>query len=82
MEYKAAAYVSYTQYEGDDLKTSNTHIRLCPPIWTTPYPNVSIGITIFHELIHMTSGVIDYGYDKMIGYNLAKSEPEKARLNA
>jgi hypothetical protein len=30
---KAAAFVSYKQWEGDDLKISNTHIRLCRPVW-------------------------------------------------
>lgn len=30
----------------------------------------------------MTSGAIDYGYEKDLCFNLAKSEPENSRMNA
>lgn len=67
---------------GDGKKHSNTHIRLCPTIWESKEAESQIGFTLFHELMHMTSSVRDYGYPKSTCYNLAKTNPVKARHNA
>jgi hypothetical protein len=37
---------------------------------------------MFHELIHMASGAGDKGYSKRECYNLARTDPEKARMNS
>ena len=41
-----------------------------------------IGLTIFHELMHMTSIVGDHDYDRVEMVKLARNDPLKARLNS
>jgi len=62
---KTLAYVSYFKRTSTGtLKYSNTHIRICPLSFTRKYKEVKIGMTMFHELVHMSSGVSDKGYSK------------------
>lgn len=62
---KTLAYVSYFKRRSTGaLKYSNTHVRLCPLLFTRKYKEVKIEMTMFHELVHMSSGVGDKGYSK------------------
>lgn len=45
-------------------KMSNVNIRMCALSFTKKEKKVSIGMTVFHEVMHMTSGVGDKGYSK------------------
>jgi len=70
--------LSYTQ---GSTKHSYRKIRFCPNTFNEK--DMTLGLTIYHELIHMVSGVKDVvGYDKTLIQNAAKSNPENARLNA
>ena len=63
---------------------------MCDSIWSAEYPHVSIGMTMFHELMHMTTGVTDYRptprspaiYDTNKLFKLAIDKPDAARLSA
>lgn len=76
------AYVlGYEAYDGK--KTSMTWMRMCPAIME--YDNGTIGLTMFHELQHMTSVVTDHpthAYEKKSMVELAVIDPVAARLNS
>jgi len=55
---------------------------MCALSFKQKYKEVRIGMTIFHELMHMSSRVGDQGYTKKQCFNLARTNPERARLNA
>jgi len=77
------AYVTYWYYQGDkDSHRKNVHIRLCPDLFNTEDATEVIGVTMFHEVMHITSHAGDSCYSKKDCYNLAQTEPSKARLNA
>jgi hypothetical protein len=86
------AYVTNSVWSGDDRKHYITNIRICPHAWrfTTEHKKkenkfkaeMTLGLTMFHELMHITSSAGDKGYSKIECINLAKSNPAKARLNA
>ena len=66
-------------------KTSETWVRFCPDGLNPSYEDAEIGITLFHELIHVTSRVPDHpthAYVKTDMFSLAKSDPVGARMNA
>lgn len=56
--------MSYT-YWGDDTSYNYTHIRMCPALMANTNL-MEVGFIMYHELIHMTSFVIDadVGYGK------------------
>jgi hypothetical protein len=78
------AYVSkyYNNSSVDDLVNS-TFIRMCPSLLEEE-DDTQIGLALFHELIHMVSGVgdVDGTYEKLSSVVLAENAPETARLNA
>jgi len=77
------AYVTYWYEQGEkDSHRKNVHIRLCPDIFNTEDATEVIGVTMFHEVMHITSHAGDSCYSKNDCYNLAQTEPSKARLNA
>jgi len=41
-----------------------------------------LGMTMFHETLHMTSAIVDHGYAKSTCLDLAKNKPADARLTA
>jgi len=43
---------------------------------------LTLGTTMFHELMHIASSAGDEGYSKIECLNNAVSDPELARLNA
>jgi len=65
-----------------DSEHNQIHIRMCPSAFTMPNPVETMGIIMFHEINHMVTHSKDHCYVKEECYNLAQSEPEKARLNA
>ena len=76
---RVLAYVS--AYRGT-VKRSSTHIRICPLSFTTSNTSMKLGMTMFHEVMHVTSAAGDKGYSKREGFALAKNNPSEARLNA
>lgn len=62
---KVLAYVSSFRRRGSDLKYSSTKIRVCPLSFEQPLKDKELGLTIFHELMHMSSGAGDKGYSKL-----------------
>ena len=79
-----AAYV-VKWYNDDDVDEliKSTYIRLCPTFFDEE-DDTSLGLTLFHEIIHMISGVgdVDGAYEKYSAVVLAENYPEDARLNA
>jgi hypothetical protein len=69
-----------TSSRGNSRKITNTNIRFCPRAWKKR--DVSLGWTVLHELMHITSSAGDKGYSKMKCINLAKRDPQTARRNA
>jgi len=58
-------------------------MRFCPDGFEEGYEDSVIGLTIFHELMHMNSIVGDHGgYDRSEMVALARRDPTKARLNS
>jgi hypothetical protein len=55
---------------------------MCPDGMNPSYNDGVTGLTIFHELIHMTSIVGDSEYSKRGMVALAKRDPYKARMNS
>ena len=86
------AYVTNSVWSGDDRKHSNTNIRICPHAWrfTTEHKKkenkfkaeMTLGLTMFHELMHIVSNAGDKGYEKIECINNAISDPINARQNA
>jgi len=77
------AYVTYWYTPGNrDSHRKNVNIRLCPTLFNTEDATEVIGITMFHEVMHITSHAGDSCYSKKDCYNLARTNPSKARLNA
>merc|ERR1711976_397970 len=77
------AYVTYWYTPGNrDSHRKNVHIRLCPSLFNTEDATEVIGITMFHEVMHITSHAGDSCYSKKDCYNLARTNPSRARLNA
>lgn len=76
------AYVlAYEAWEGK--KTSMSWMRMCPAMME--YDDETVGLTIFHELQHMTSVVTDHpthAYEKKSMVELAKIDAPAARLNS
>lgn len=61
---------------------SDVHIRMCNTIWESEHVEHMVGLTLFHELLHMVSAVGDKAYDKVKLFDLARNDPDSARLNA
>jgi len=84
---RTIAYVmGFTRSYGGGYKPSTTHkniwMRFCP-LGMDPATEASVtGLTIFHELMHMTSIVGDGEYSKRGMVKLARSDPYKARINS
>jgi len=76
------AFVTSFSRGGSDIKYSHTSIRICDRSFQQKYPETELGLTMFHELMHMANGVGDKGYTKLECFNLAKNDPETARRNA
>lgn len=67
----------------DGRKTSDAWIRMCPSIMEMS--DEDIGLTLYHELQHMTSAVYDHptkAYSKKGMVELAIEDPVGARLNS
>lgn len=80
---RVLAYVTAKSWSNKpEEKISNTNIRVCSLSFKTPYPEKELGLTMFHELMHVTSGAGDQGYTKLECFNNAKNDPTRARLNA
>jgi hypothetical protein len=68
------------------VKRSEANITWCP--WAFRSDNrkdeksLSLGWTLFHELMHIVSAVRDKGYTKEECFENAKNDPSRARLNA
>lgn len=78
------AYVMGTN-ASDGLKTSWTWVRMCPKILSKSTLDESMGLIIFHELLHVTSAVYDHdthAYAKKGMVEIAEKDPVGARLNA
>jgi len=69
---------------GDGVKRSSTHIRICPLAFERKDDKgvLPLGMTMFHEVMHITSAAGDKGYSKKECFANAKNNPTKARLNA
>jgi len=67
---------------GKALKLSNHGIRMCALSFTQKDKAVELGMTMFHELMHMSSSAGDKGYKKRECFNLARTNPELARQNS
>jgi hypothetical protein len=84
------AYVTSKKFTNSDRKISNTNIRFCPWAWKINEGAASIsgkgklalGMTMFHELMHIVSNAGDKGYEKIECINNAISDPINARQNA
>jgi hypothetical protein len=66
-------------------KMSQNWMRMCPLIMGPDMHDFEIGLTIYHELQHMTSGVYDHptkAYAKKSMVQLAVEDPVGARLNS
>lgn len=60
----------------------NIWMRFCP-LGMDPATEDSVtGLTIFHELMHMTSIVGDKEYSKRKMVSLARDDPYSARINS
>ena len=60
-------------------------MRMCPLMMEPKMQDNEIGLTIYHELQHMTSGVYDHptkAYAKKSMVELAAEDPVGARLNS
>jgi len=57
-------------------------MRFCVDGMKSHMEDSVIGLTIFHELMHMTSIVGDHDYDRVEMVKLARNDPLKARLNS
>jgi len=57
-------------------------MRFCPNHWGQGHVDSVVGLTVFHELMHMTSIVGDGEYDQTAMVALAKRDPYKVRLNS
>jgi len=80
---KTLAFVSAKTYNNNEaLKYSNTNIRMCPLSFTRANKEVMIGMTMLHELVHMSSGAGDKGYTKRECFANARNDPEMARMNS
>jgi len=84
-EDRTLAYVT-SGYQSDGsargVKKANVNIRMCPLSFTEKKKHINLGMTIFHEIVHMTSGVGDKGYTKKQCFDLAKRNPTIARQNS
>lgn len=58
------AYVTYFSKGEHNRKHSNVNIRMCALSFRQKFKEVRLGMTILHELIHMTSKAGDQGYTK------------------
>jgi len=67
---------------GKALKLSLHGIRMCALSFTQKDKAVELGMTMFHELMHMSSSAGDKGYKKRECFNLARTNPELARQNS
>lgn len=79
---RVLAYVMGTG-AADGYKTSQTWIRMCQS--GMEGTDRQIGLTIYHELQHMTSAVYDHptkAYSKKGMVELAVEDPVQARLNS
>jgi len=79
------AYVSgYTKSGGwsPPTKHKSIYMRFCPDGMNSNYGDEITGLTIFHELMHMTSIVGDSEYTKRGMVALARNDPYKARMNS
>lgn len=65
-----------------DSQHNQTHIRLCPAAFALENTEEAMGIIMYHEIIHMVTHAVSHCYAKDDCYNLAQTQPEKARLNA
>ena len=66
-------------------KMSQNWMRLCPMMFAPKMLDDEIGLTIYHELQHMTSAVYDHpskAYAKKSMVELAVEDPVGARLNS
>ena len=68
--------------KGGGEQRSYTWVRFCPSGLQDRWEDAEIGLTVYHELTHLTSGVTDYAYDKTKMVKLAISDPTEARMNA
>lgn len=66
------------------VKESSTHIRICPLAFEMKNDAgvLPLGMTMFHEVMHITSAAGDKGYSKKECFANARNDPAKARLNA
>jgi len=78
------AYVVGTERYGmaADLQIKSTWMRICKLGFEVDDLDGELGLTLFHELMHMTSSVSDHSYTKRGMLALAKRDPTLARLNA
>jgi hypothetical protein len=79
-----AAYVMGTSAISGS-KTSHSWIRMCPLIMGDDMMAEETGLTVYHELQHMTSAVYDHptkAYAKKTMVELAIEDPVGARLNS
>jgi hypothetical protein len=71
---------------GTNTRFSYTDIKICPRAleMNRGYgkKHLRLGFTMFHELMHLTSGASDYGYGLDQGKRMAENRPKTARMNA
>jgi hypothetical protein len=90
METNVLAFVSIEGLEGanEERQISATNVRFCPFAFDLQKrePTVEggrlLGMTMFHELMHIVSSAGDKGYSKLECVNNAVKDPKRARQNA
>lgn len=60
----------------------STNVRFCALSFTQKDKKWSLGMTLFHEMMHMASSVADHGYSKVECLDNAVRRPEYARHNS
>ena len=81
---KVPRIIAFTSFEKSTLGRidSNTNIRFCPLAFKMKHKHYQQGMTMFHEIMHMTSSAKDKGYAKIECINNAIRNPQRARHNA
>lgn len=65
-----------------ESKYSYTWVRFCAAGLDESYSDTVTALTIWHELMHMTSRAGDSSYNKADIIEMAKADPAAARMNA
>lgn len=66
----------------ENVKRKSTWMRVCDYAWKLNKTDKQLALTLTHELIHMTSSVVDNSYRKSKMVKNAQKDPALARLNS